>query len=418
MTDTFDEDRLRSLLAGAANAPSGAAESDAALSVIRLGAARRVRTRRVAGSLAGIALVAGGIGVGLTLRPSGNSDVVPQPYASQPTSTLSPSPVASAPTTKAMLPAGFHATAVDASGGSWYFVGQQQLLVSDDEGRSFSRVAMPSGWAQAEGAGTNPGVRFVDKTHGIVWAGRTVWTTGDRGDTWSAQALLGGSGSVVDSEIAPGAEYLLVQGACEHSAPEQCFAAVATFSSDGSLTTSNVALPVGEQARSITQRWGSDIFVLSLDGSGAAGHLLISSDGGGHFNSTPFRSGCLTATLRWSSHTMWGVCATGTLAHVIRSDDGAKTFTDVPGPQGVANSADLVALSDQCALVTSETGIQASCDEGQTWTRDPQPAALAQMLSDTPGERLFALVPDGANCSVCQSVWIRDTTTRTWRVFG
>ena len=413
MNEPMNPQRLSELLSSAANdVPMG----DDGMTRIGQGISRRRRmhqTLAVGGtSLAVIAVVL----FGFILRPENASHVVPPPVgqSSLPTTEPSASPTAS-PADTHPLPAGFQARSVSSLGQRWWVLGDTSIEATSDGGSTYETLTLPGGWKPLAGAGENPsGIAFVDATHGVVWQAGGQWATDDGGSHWSGRVSSApATMNVIDSVRVDGVVYLLASQ-CATASQQSCTTVLTTYDGIG-VTMEDQSVPVaaGEIARSIAVA-SETIWILALDGSGAPGHVLKSTDRGKTFTSTPHSDGCLTGSLTAVSDAdVYEICVSGMAASLRRSSDGGKSFAAIPSKQSISNQASMLASPGGTGVLSPGAGLLRTTDGFKTFVDvgAPSPTQSASLQPGSRSEQMFALESTDTGIRL----WVSLNAGQTWK---
>lgn len=418
MNQPLDPQRLTELLSSAAN---DVPTADDAMSRIGQGIdlRRRFNQALVIGgtSLAVIAVLV----FAFILRLNGTSNTTPPAVGQSSTPTPTPSSAPSAsPAVQGLiqvLPKGFNVRSVSSLGQAWWILGDSSVEFTTDGSRTFETRPVPPGWRSlATGDASGAGIAFVDVAHGILWAKSQAWVTDDGGTSWRQSRAL--AGTVVSTAHTRDSVSLLVAGSCRTSQPPVCAAVLTTYTTADGFVDHHIPMSTtGEQARSISIAGGT-IFVLALDGSGAPGHLLKSTDNGATFTSLANGQGCLTGSLdAYSDLGVYEICVSGTMAHLMRSTDGGKTFSAVDvhttTGSGMGNCASIVTKDVDTSVLSPGDGLNRTTDGFRTSNSvaPPVPGNCAQLLYGAMPDQIFAI----ENATSGVQLWVSADAGQTWR---
>ena len=382
---------------------------------------------------AALVLVGAGVWLGVALRPSAHHSTPQSPPSSplasalpgasqDPTDSTSsqPSVAPSADATASKLPKGLAVRAMSVLASTWTVLGDSSAAFSQDQGQHFSPLALPNDWSDQNSGATSAarGIQLFGSSRVVLWNGPKLWT-GDLGGRWRSAIAAPSLGPVVGAAFNGETVYLLESGVCAESYPQRCRAGLVTILRDGSATSKDLALPPGDQVRSITAN-GTEVWILAVPGGGESGHILHSADLGAHFSPEPFGGGCLTGTLSAvSANVLWATCATGMHGYVARSTDGGKTFASSEADGGTTNAAQILGISPADALL-SAPAVRYTGDGGMTWHAAKLPRGgisnnVLTFVDSGRGDRYFAIATvDDADGTQAQQVWQTVDLGRSW----
>jgi hypothetical protein len=238
-----------------------------------------------------------------------------------------------------------------------------EILRSDSGGASFARVGAPPVYG-ARGVTTNglsiDSLLFVNKQDGYAYARgspsgeRGIYRTDDGGTTWQHVELEG-----------PLASPIVVAGGRAYAVIYRCRSANCT---DYDVVTSSATQRSWKLANSLPATetngqnidlaaFGSNVWVvLTPQGGGASGRLLVSHDRANTFSELPpdeslgAISCSLTAT---STETLWALCNSIHSSFNERSTDGGRRFVEIAGNPASSEfpQTTLFPLSDREAVL-------------------------------------------------------------------
>ncbi len=295
------------------------------------------------------------------------------------TPTPSASPVAVGPT-PTPLPSqqpvvgpavhGFVSTDVTAiSASQWWVLGYNgpscssasctRILHTTDAGASFTSISVPP-VAPDQGSAQPVRLRFADPADGWVVSGTgLVWETHDAGVHWTQDP---GISSVTDLEASNGEVFAIT---CV-PAPN----CVMRRSPAGRDSWSTLTASAGHGYLGRLNVNGVHVWASIESSAGGPGSLITSADGGQHFSVQVMCPSALgyPDVYAVSSSVLWGTCATGTAAGVVRSVDGGQHFGAIPGPiPSIPNLATIAGVSSSTAVIGGGSLLRTT-DSGQTFT--------------------------------------------------
>lgn len=244
------------------------------------------------------------------------------------------------------------------------------ILRTTDGGRNFAGVPTPRAPltpSASQGAGYSQ-LAFADAQNGYAYD-PALYATHNGGTTWQ-QINVGGT--VTRLAISSGQAYAVVSP---------------TGGVSGKLMRSPVAhddwaaLPAAGAASGGLWVQGSNVITQSAAGTGVGANVLVSSDGGNSFTSSPAPSpGFPCQFAAPAPPVVWAECATGTESGVWHSSDNGAHFTVAAGTGTslpLPNSAPFAAASSSVAVVGAQTMIYRSDSSGSLWSQ-VEPPGISQ----------------------------------------
>ena len=225
------------------------------------------------------------------------------------------------------------------------------IMRSTDGGKLFVRVGSLPMWVAT--------LMFANREDGYAYfpgpdiRTRIVYWTDDSGKSWQ-RVLTQIPGSLASPIVTSGGRaYVLVSKDCSTHGCKSLDIASSAVTGDGwtarplPLTAHEVNSDVGLAAL------GSKVWII-VAAAGENAAVLVSDDGGRTFTNLPSRGmeGGLDCTATaTSAMTIWGFCATGLEGYGVRSTDGGRDFTTMSGwKDGAANGGVVLPLSDTEAI--------------------------------------------------------------------
>ena len=235
------------------------------------------------------------------------------------------------------------------------------ILRSENGGASFVRVGAPPVYGERDVTtdGLSVGsLLFANKEDGYAYARggptgeRSLYRTGDGGMTWQLVHLEGALASEI---VVAGGRVYTVAYRCR-SASCTDYDVISSSERQNSWTTTN-RLPSAEtKGENVTlAAFDSNVWVvLTSQGGGGAGRVLISHNGARSFAESPPTLGGFSCFLAaTSAETLWGTCYSIHTSFNVRSTDGGSQFSGIGGiaASGEFGSTSLLPLSDREAVL-------------------------------------------------------------------
>ncbi|MBV9604235.1 MAG: hypothetical protein JO027_03980 [Solirubrobacterales bacterium] len=244
------------------------------------------------------------------------------------------------------------------------------ILRTTDGGRNFTGVPTPRAPltpSATSGAGYSQ-LAFADPQNGYAY-NPALYATHNGGTTWQ-QINVGGT--VSSLVISSGQAYAVVS---------------ATGGGTGKLMRSPIAhddwaaLSAAGAVSGGLWVQGSTVITQSAAGTGVGGNVLVSSDGGNTFTTSPAPSAGFPCQFSAPQPpVVWAECATGTESGVWRSSDNGAHFTVAAGTGTslpLPGAAPFAAASSSIAVVGAQTMIYRSDSSGSLWSQ-VEPSGISQ----------------------------------------
>jgi hypothetical protein len=339
-------------------------------------------------------------------------------------STATTSPVTGIGPPGGVIPAEFQAGSFTAvSLDEWWMLGTARCLTGSgtcgaivrttDGGSSFAGIPSPP-----VSASDVTQLRFANALDGYAFDPE-LWETTNGGTSWTRVAT---PGPVTELEAADGEAYALTCSADSAS----CQSMVLLRSPVGPRGWQKVLTPVALGYGAQFAVSGPNLYVLS--GNEPPLVLLRSADRAATFSRrvdpcTPGLGGELTAAADRSS-TLWGVCPTGTMAAVMLSTNGSKTWR-VATPSGeFPNSLGLAAASSSVALAwpgreisdAPPVAMDRTTNGGKSYSAvlSVSRSATVRWAGFSDPARAYALVEGGGSATATTHLYESNDEGATW----